>query len=93
MRRRVLQMPHGGDRQLDAHEKLCHVDVRRYTTTAKKAQSMHVDIAQHRVVHVELRRACRHVGNEVRPEEGRRRGAKHRQRRRGEAWPAGRKRM
>ena len=27
------------------------------TTTAKKAQSMHVDIAQHHVVHVELRRA------------------------------------
>ena len=39
-RRSVMQMPHGGDWQLDAHAKLCHVDVRRYTTTAKKAQSM-----------------------------------------------------
>ena len=54
---------------------------------------MHVEIAQHHVVHVKLRRARRHSGHEVRPEEGRRRGAKQRQRRRGEAGRPGRKRM
>ena len=36
-RRCVMQMPHGGDRQLDAHEKLCHVDVRG----AMPLQKMH----------------------------------------------------
>ena len=30
MRRRVVQLPHGGEPQLVAHERLCHVDVRRH---------------------------------------------------------------
>ena len=80
-------------RQLDAHEKLCHVAVRRQGHNCKRRMSMHVEIAQHHVVHVKLRRARRHAGHEVRPEEGRRRGAKQRQRRRGEAGRPGRKRM
>ena len=29
MRRRVVQLPHGGEAQLVAHKRLCHVDVRR----------------------------------------------------------------
>ena len=81
MRRRVVQLPHGGEPQLVAHEQLCHVDVRHHAPMLDLL--VQVEIVQHGGVHVqELQRARRHVDRERRPHAERRR--EQRQRRRGE---------